>query len=103
MTLNSKRTLPNPSDFHSLPSKTPDTSLPSLTKTLTTTELLFLVCNFWHKANLGEVPQRLDAAGKLTPLRRQLLGLEQLYSDRRVSPGRSPEGEWMSNTDLKPL
>ena len=61
------------------------------------------MCNFWHKANLGDVPKRLDAAGKLTPLRRQLLGLEQLYLDRRVSPGRNLEGEWMSNTDLKPL
>lgn len=52
-------------------------------------------------ADVLETAQRLDAAGKLTPLRRQLLGLEQLYSERRTSPTRTAAGEWESRVALE--
>jgi hypothetical protein len=52
-------------------------------------------------ADVLETAQRLDAAGKLTPLRRQLLGLEQLYSERRTSPTRNAAGEWESRVALE--
>ena len=48
-----------------------------------------------------EAGARLDAAGKMTPLRRQLFGMEPLYSERRASPT-AVDGVWVSRQEMEP-
>ena len=50
-------------------------------------------------ADVQASAQRLLDSGKLTPLQKQLLGLEQLYSERRASP-MAVDGEWQSRVPL---
>ena len=59
--------------------------------------------NWWQKVgpDVLEAGERLDAAGKMTPLRRQLFGMEPLYSERRASPT-AVDGVWMSRQEMEP-
>ncbi len=60
-------------------------------------------CQFHHRvsADVQCTAERLDSAGSLSPLRRQLLGIERLYSERRASPQVSPDGIWESRTEME--
>lgn len=62
-----------------------------------------IIYSTWLHKNekMRTVGERLDAAGKLTPLARQLMGLEQLYSERRASPT-AVDGVWMARSELEP-
>ena len=62
-----------------------------------------IIYSAWLHKNEGmrAVGERLNVAGKLTPLTRQLMGLEQLYSERRASPT-AVDGVWRSRIELEP-
>ena len=65
--------------------------------------MTLIYLNWWQKVgpDVLEAGARLDAAGKMTPLRRQLFGMEPLYSERRASPT-AVDGVWMSRQEMEP-